>query len=65
LTDCEAECLYWASQGKSARDIGEIVESSERTVKFHLSNVRAKFQVGTTIQAAVAYERLRARLNRL
>lgn len=57
LTDCEALCLYWASQGKSARDIGEIVRSSERTVKFHLGNVRAKFRVSTTIQAAIAFDR--------
>ena len=61
LTDCEAECLYWASLGKSARDIGDIVGSSERTVKFHLRNVRAKYQVSTTIQAAIAFDRAQRR----
>lgn len=57
LTDRELECLYWASQGKSARDIGEILGLSESTVKFHLRNVRDKFRVGTTIQAAIAFDR--------
>lgn len=57
LTDRELECLYWASQGKSACDIAEILGLSESTVKFHLRNVRAKFRVGTTIQAAIAFDR--------
>ena len=57
LTERERQCLYWASHGKSARDIGGILNLSERTVKFHLQNVRAKLDVATTIQAAVAYER--------
>lgn len=57
LTDRELECLYWASQGKSARDIGEILGLSESTVKFHLRNVRAKYRVGTTIQAVIAFDR--------
>ena len=61
LTDRELECLYWASQGKSASDIGGILGLSESTVKFHLRNVRAKFQVGTTIQAAIAFDRARRR----
>ncbi len=63
LTDRERQCLYWASLGKSARDIGEILNLSERTVKFHLHNVRSKFDVATTIQAAVAYERAKVREN--
>jgi DNA-binding CsgD family transcriptional regulator len=63
LTERERQCLFWASHGKSARDIGGILELSERTVKFHLHNVRKKLNVATTIQAAVAYER--ARLGRL
>jgi len=59
LTERERQCLYWASHGKSARDIGEILNLSERTVKFHLQNVRAKLNVATTVQAAVKYERIR------
>ena len=57
LTDRELECLYWASHGKSARDIGGILGLSESTVKFHLRNVRAKYRVGTTIQAVIAFDR--------
>jgi DNA-binding CsgD family transcriptional regulator len=59
LTERERQCLFWASHGKSARDIAGILEVSERTVKFHLHNVRKKLNVATTIQAAVAYERAR------
>jgi LuxR family transcriptional activator of conjugal transfer of Ti plasmids len=61
LTDRELECLYWASQGKSARDIGEILGLSESIVKFHLRNVRAKYRVSSTIQAAMAFDRAKRR----
>jgi LuxR family transcriptional activator of conjugal transfer of Ti plasmids len=61
LTDREAECLYWASLGKSAPDIGGIIGLSESTVKFHLKNVRAKYRVSTTIQAAIAFDRAQRR----
>ena len=57
LTDRELECLYRASQGKSARDAGEGLGLSESTVKFHLKNVRVKYRVSTTIHAALAFDR--------
>jgi DNA-binding CsgD family transcriptional regulator len=47
----ERECLYWLSQGKSARDIGQILKIAERTVVFHIENVKHKLGVRTTCQA--------------
>jgi DNA-binding CsgD family transcriptional regulator len=58
LTERERQCLYWASLGKSATDIADMLGLSVRTVKFYLQNVRRKFGVATTIQAAVSYERM-------
>ena len=59
LADRELECLYWASRGKSAPDIGEILGLSESTVEFQLRNVRAKCRVSSTVQAAIAFDRTR------
>lgn len=39
LTQREIDCLFWASEGKTAWEIGQILEISERTVVFHLTNV--------------------------
>lgn len=42
LTKREHECLFWACEGKTAWEISVILEITERTVLFHLSNVTNK-----------------------
>jgi DNA-binding CsgD family transcriptional regulator len=51
LTQREKDVLYWAVEGKSAWEIGVILSITERTVKFHLSNVYKKLNVSTRAQA--------------
>lgn len=53
LTRREKECLLWASEGKTAWEIANIVRVSERTVVFHLQNAARKMGVATR-QHAVA-----------
>lgn len=47
----EIECLRWTAMGKSAWDAGQIMGVSERTVKFHLENARAKLGAMNTTHA--------------
>lgn len=42
LLQRELECLRWCAVGKTKWEIGEILGISERTVKFHLDQVRHK-----------------------
>jgi DNA-binding CsgD family transcriptional regulator len=51
LGDPERECLKWAAEGKSAWETSKILDISESTVKFHLSNARYKLHCVTTTQA--------------
>jgi LuxR family transcriptional regulator, activator of conjugal transfer of Ti plasmids len=44
------ECLEWAAQGKSAREIGRLLNISRRTAAFHLDNAKTKFDVRTICQ---------------
>ena len=55
LKDRELECLRWASNGKTAWEIAQILGIRERTVNFHLANVRAKLNVCTLRQAITLY----------
>ncbi|HWP20211.1 MAG TPA: response regulator transcription factor [Burkholderiaceae bacterium] len=52
LTSREAEVLYWVVQGKTNRDIGEILGASPATVKKHLEHVFEKLGVETRTAAA-------------
>ena len=52
LTLKEAEVLYWATKGKTNRDIGDILGSSPATVKKHLEHVFEKLGVETRNAAA-------------
>jgi len=61
LSPREIECLEWASQGKSAWDIGNILGISRRTAAFHLDNARAKLGVRTIRQAVVRLVEARSR----
>lgn len=53
LTKREHDCLYWAAQGKTSWEIGQILGICERTVNFHIANSCTKLAVHTR-QAAIA-----------
>jgi LuxR family transcriptional activator of bioluminescence operon len=42
LTPRELDCLFWACEGKTAWEISQIIDVSERTVLFHLNNSTKK-----------------------
>ncbi|WP_119288589.1 response regulator transcription factor [Azohydromonas sediminis] len=52
LTAREVEVLYWVVQGKTNRDIGDILSLSPRTVHKHLEHVFGKLGVETRTAAA-------------
>lgn len=52
LTAREAEVLHWVIQGKTNRDIGEILGTSPKTVTKHLEHVFEKLGVETRTAAA-------------
>lgn len=51
LTDAEKEVLRWCRDGKTAWEIGVILSRSERTIKFHLSNIYRKLDVTNRVHA--------------
>ncbi len=51
LSKREREVMHWAKEGKSSWDISMILSISERTVKFHFSNVFKKLNVVNRPQA--------------
>jgi DNA-binding CsgD family transcriptional regulator len=60
LTAREADVLYWVIQGKTNRDIGDILGTSPRTVHKHLEHVFEKLGVETrTAAAALALSKIR------
>lgn len=60
LTTREAEVLYWLVKGKTSRDIGDILDTSPRTVNKHLERVFEKLGVETrTAAAAKAIDKMR------
>lgn len=62
LTSRESEVLFWATKGKTSRDIGDILGSSPRTVNKHLEHVFVKLGVETrTAAASMAASKLRIR----
>jgi DNA-binding response OmpR family regulator/DNA-binding CsgD family transcriptional regulator len=54
LTAREAEVLLWIAQGKSNRDIGDILGLSPRTVNKHLEQIYQKLGVENRASAAIA-----------
>jgi DNA-binding response OmpR family regulator len=58
LTSREAEVLYWLSQGKSNRDIAEILGISTRTAHKHLEHVYTKIGVESRSGAAAVSVRV-------
>jgi DNA-binding CsgD family transcriptional regulator len=51
LTPRECEVLWWAAQGKSAREIGGILHISKRTVDEHTHNAARKLGAANRTQA--------------
>lgn len=51
LTAREIECLSLAFQGKTARQSGEILKCTERTIGFHIANAMAKLKVDNKLAA--------------
>ena len=51
LTGREKECLLWAAEGKTAWETSQILNVSERTVNFHLTNTSKKLSVSNRPQA--------------
>lgn len=57
LTDRELEVLKWTAEGKSRWVIGQILNISEHTVKYHFNKILTKLEAGSALQA-VAKARL-------
>lgn len=53
LTPREAECLTWAANGKSAWEIGRILNISRYTVQEHMDNAKRKLGCHTRDHAVV------------
>lgn len=58
LSPRQVECLSWAEEGKSARDTGQILGISQRTVEKHLEQACELLGVRTRIQAVVRARQL-------
>ena len=53
LTPREYEVLRWIATGKSDWQIGKILKISDKTVNFHVENMKRKCGVSTRIQVIV------------
>lgn len=53
LTSREREVLNWSMVGKTSWETSVILNCSESTINFHLSNIRQKFGVNTKQQAII------------
>jgi DNA-binding CsgD family transcriptional regulator len=53
LRQRQVECLYWAQEGKSAGDIGQILGISGRTVEAHIARACEALGVRTRVQAVI------------
>jgi DNA-binding CsgD family transcriptional regulator len=43
LTQRQSDCLFYLAQGKSAKEIAEILNISKRTVEHHINAVKSKY----------------------
>ncbi len=62
LTNREADVLLWIANGKTNREIGQILEMSPRTVNKHLEQIFRKLGVENRTSAAAAAIRLLGKL---
>jgi len=51
LTKREIECLKWVCDGKTSWEISKILDISERTVLFHLTNIQKKLNTTNRLQS--------------
>lgn len=51
LSKREQECLMWMAKGRSNNDIAQILELSERTIKFHVKNILLKLNASNRTEA--------------
>jgi len=51
LTKREIEVLTLVIEGKSSKEVAELLYVSKRTVDFHLANIYEKLQVNNRVQA--------------
>lgn len=51
LTQREKTCLLWTADGKSAQEVAQILDVSERTVRFHIKNASTKLGTNSGVQA--------------
>lgn len=51
LSDRERQCLVHSAQGSTTSEIGRALNISERTVVFHLANVRRKLEAANSRHA--------------
>gem|GEM_PF-2493693 len=51
LTPRERECMFWLARGKTAWEVARILGIRERTVTFHVENVKRKLGVSRRSQA--------------
>lgn len=58
LTKRETEVLRLVKQGKTSLEIAEKIETSKRTVDFHLANIYQMLKAHNRIQAINAAEAL-------
>ena len=53
LTRRELECLSWTAHGKTAWEVGKLLQVSERTVQFHIQNACRKLDSVSKHQATL------------
>jgi DNA-binding CsgD family transcriptional regulator len=53
LTERQLEILTWVQEGKSAWEIGRILDISGRSVDGHLRRIYARLDVRTRLQAVL------------
>jgi DNA-binding CsgD family transcriptional regulator len=51
LSERESQCLIESARGKTTSEIGQVLQISERTVSFHLANVRRKLDAANSRHA--------------
>ena len=51
LSNREIEVLKWTKEGKTSYEISVILKISERTVTFHISNIKQKLDVSNKTHA--------------
>ena len=55
LTPTEQKILKYVAQGKSSREIGEILQISSRTVDNHRGHIMDKLHVGSVVELVLLY----------